>query len=57
VTGVRPSLLRRGEMSSEGSRPTADFEIAVCQGQDVPGADSVTLSELLAQGKPIVVNL
>ena len=42
---------------SEISELTSDFEIIVYQGQDTLGGESIRLSELLAQGKPVVVNL
>jgi thiol-disulfide isomerase/thioredoxin len=44
-------------VESEGSEVASDFEIIVYQGQHLLGGDSVRLSELLAQGKPVVVIL
>jgi thiol-disulfide isomerase/thioredoxin len=34
-----------------------DFEIAVYQGEDMLGGDSVTFSQVFAPGKPVVLNL
>jgi thiol-disulfide isomerase/thioredoxin len=36
---------------------TPDFRISVYQGEDVLGGEEVKLSELLAQGKPVVLNM
>jgi thiol-disulfide isomerase/thioredoxin len=41
----------------ESSELTSDFEITVYQGQDVLGGQSVKFSEVLAQGKPVVLNM
>ncbi|NIO68871.1 MAG: DUF3179 domain-containing protein [Anaerolineae bacterium] len=41
----------------ESSELTSDFEITVYQGQDVLGGQSVRFSEVLAQGKPVVLNM
>ncbi len=35
----------------------ADFQITVYHGQEVVGGDEVSFSEVLAQGKPVVLNL
>ena len=42
--------------AAETSDLVADFEIAVYQGQDVLGGQSVRFSELFAQGKPVVLS-
>lgn len=36
---------------------TSDFQISVYQGQDVLGGQDVRFSDLLGQGKPVVLNL
>jgi thiol-disulfide isomerase/thioredoxin len=41
----------------ESSELTSDFEITVYQGEDVLGGQSVRFSEVLAQGKPVVLNM
>jgi thiol-disulfide isomerase/thioredoxin len=41
---------------ASGNEP-ADFEITVYQGEDVLGGPTVKLSEVLAQGKPVVLNM
>jgi thiol-disulfide isomerase/thioredoxin len=42
---------------AEVSELKSDFEIIVYQGEDVLGGESVKLSEVLAQGKPVVLNM
>lgn len=39
-----------------GSGATADFEFTVYQGEDVLGGENVNFSEVLAIGKPVVLN-
>jgi len=39
------------------SQLPADFQIAVYQGQEIVGGQEVLFSELLGQGKPVVLNL
>ncbi len=51
-TAATPSLVAEG--SSTELLP--DFEIDVYQGEDVLGGQSVGFSEVLAQGRPIVLN-
>jgi thiol-disulfide isomerase/thioredoxin len=41
----------------ESSELTSDFEITVYQGEDVLGGQLVRFSEVLAQGKPVVLNM
>jgi thiol-disulfide isomerase/thioredoxin len=41
----------------ESSELTSDFEITVYQGEDVLGGQSVRFSEVLALGKPVVLNM
>ena len=43
-----------GAASGIDGRP--DFEIEAYQGQDVLGGDAVLLSDVVAQGKPVVLN-
>lgn len=50
-TITTPSTADRG-----GGELAPDFQITVYQGEDVLGGTEVTLSELLAQGRPLVLN-
>jgi thiol-disulfide isomerase/thioredoxin len=57
------STLHAGTQSEPGTQPTpdrpqaADFEITVYQGADILGGQQVRFSEVLGQGKPVVLNL
>lgn len=48
-----------GSSAKPGSaaQQAADFPIALYRGQEVVGGDQVDFSDLLAQGKPVVLNL
>ena len=45
------------DSGSANSRQASDFSISVYQGEDVLGGKEVQFSELLAQGKPVVLNM
>jgi thiol-disulfide isomerase/thioredoxin len=51
-TSAAPSSASESAMSEL----VADFEIIVYQGEDVLGGEAVNLSDVLAQGKPVVLN-
>jgi thiol-disulfide isomerase/thioredoxin len=42
---------------SESIELTSDFEVTVYQGEDVLGGQEVRFSEVLAQGRPVVLNM
>jgi thiol-disulfide isomerase/thioredoxin len=42
--------------SDTSSQPVSDFQIAVYQGEDVLGGQEVAFSDLLSQGKPVILN-
>ena len=51
------AVVSSAETPSVPSELPGDFEIAVYQGEDVLGGPSVQFSEVLAQGKPVILNL
>ena len=51
-----PSGAASGPANAENLLP-ADFQISAYQGEDVLGGQVVQFSDLLAQGKPVVLNL
>jgi thiol-disulfide isomerase/thioredoxin len=57
-SAVPPSIEARssGAVASESQLP-ADFVVLVDQGQDELGGSEVQFSELLAEGKPVVLNM
>jgi thiol-disulfide isomerase/thioredoxin len=57
-SAVPPSIEARssGAVASESQLP-ADFVVLVYQGQDELGGSEVQFSELLAEGKPVVLNM
>jgi thiol-disulfide isomerase/thioredoxin len=58
ATADRPTADAPAPVSENvASELESDFIIAVYQGEDVLGGQSVRLSELLAQGKPVVLNM
>ncbi len=53
----QPSSSSSGSIpSAVGSKLEADFQIEVYQGREVLGGESVRFSDLVAQGKPVVLN-
>jgi thiol-disulfide isomerase/thioredoxin len=52
-TSAAPSTLPVGQVANL----SPDFEITVYQGEDVLGGQSVRFSKVLAQGKPVVLNM
>lgn len=46
----------RDASTAQGGRPAPDFTLTVYQGQDVLGGEEVQFSELLDEGKPVVLN-
>ncbi len=45
------------DTASAAHQLPADFEVSVYQGKDVVGGDEFQFSELLGQGKPVVLNM
>lgn len=52
-----PSADSAASSASAGSQLPADFQITAYQGEDVLGGGEVQFGDLLAQGKPVVLNL
>jgi thiol-disulfide isomerase/thioredoxin len=54
----QPSLVApASDLGSKSSESEADFEIIVYQGADVLGGQAVRFSDVLAHGKPVVLNM
>ena len=56
-SAVPPSIDRASGSEAAGSQLPADFGIEVYQGQDELGGQEIQFSDLLAEGKPVVLNL
>jgi thiol-disulfide isomerase/thioredoxin len=59
---VQPQVGQRSagaasEQAELGSQLPADFQVVAYQGQDVLGGEAIQFSDLLGQGKPVVLNL
>jgi len=54
----QPSLVApASDPGSKSSESEADFEIIVYQGEDVLGGQAIRFSDVLAHGKPVVLNM
>lgn len=56
TTAEETSSAEAPEASIEGVDLPLDFQISVYQGQDVLGGEEVNFSEVVADGKPVVLN-